>query len=114
VAEMNPYDHQVSSLRANLQRMQQEREVYVRFCACLSSIMLSDGGFANVDGHVAVPIEQLNAVPSLFTVSVVPARVKEGGVEDAPDVEMLVLVVEKKGGENGRLVVPGRPGIVLP
>ena len=108
-------DAQMTAARGQIEALMREREAYARVVALLVKIIKSGAEHAVVDGQIALPLDEFEAVPGLWTVRLAPAEVQEEGADDAPVLRMVVVVVEPKGGgENGRLVVPGRPGIVRP
>ena len=105
---------QIVELSSQLQESKKAREVYARVVAMLVMVLKRGGEYAMGGEHIMLPLAELNEVPKLFNVELVPTIAKEEGEEDAVEVPMMTVKVTKKEDGNGAVEIPQRPRIVLP
>ena len=108
---------QIDLARKTIAKLRLEKEAYMRATACLANMIRAQVDFPVVDGHLAIPKCDMDAVPGHYSVSLVAKVVKEDrelaeGELEVPDEEMVVVVVEEINGGNG-LVTPERPRLIL-
>lgn len=116
---MHTFD-EVGARRA-IEQLRVEKETWVRVATCLANQVRAGAAVLSVGGHVAVRRSEMEAVPSVCRVELRGARVADepkevNGVEvSGPEEDVIVVVVlPKEGGSNGKVLAPSAPRLVLP
>lgn len=111
----NPFhDQQIATAQRTIDGLLKEREHYIRLTVCLARIVAMQGDVMMVDGHVAVPRADFDAVPKRWKLSCVQTTVKpEEDAEDAKDEEVIVVKIDQRPEANG-VLAPKRPPLVMP
>lgn len=99
-------DRQLLNANHRIRELQGEKEQLARLAVCLANVIRNEADYRLIDGQVALPQVDVEAVPLLWTFSVGPV---EGVDEEHPDAEpepLVLMVVKERPGANGQVVMP--------